>query len=393
MRNLPWIQKYQPKTCKQLQGNAEALATLKQHVLAKKPVLIYGPIGSGKTCSVLALAHDLDYEFIEINASDTRNKEGITTLVGNSLQQQSLFHRGKIILVDEVDAIAGNQDRGGLPTLQKLLDEAKQAVVLTANDPWDSKFSTLRRKVKLVEFKKPDTEILVALLQMICTEEKIQADTTVLKQIARRNDGDIRAAINDLQQVGEGKTTMLEEDLAVLGDREREQTIQQALQLIFKSKHIPDVLPAFEHVDLELDEFFLWIDENLPKEYLTIEELSKAYHMLSTADIFKRRITRWQHWRFLTYIYTFLTAGIALAKHEKKNGFVQYQRSTRLLKIWIANQRKAKKKAIAEKLGDELHGSTREITQQILPYVRLMLQKNKKETFGLEKEDIEVLLK
>lgn len=177
-----------------------------------------------------------------------------------------------------------------------------------------------------------------------------------------------------------------------MGDRKREQTIQQALQLIFKSKQTTDVLEAFEHVDMELDEIFLWIDENLPKEYQR-EDLMRAYRMLSTADIFKRRITRWQHWRFLVYIYAFLTAGIALAKREKHHGFVQYQRTTRLLKIWMANQKKAKQKALAEKLGDELHGSTKRIVKEIIPYVRLMLKYNKKETFGLNKEEVQWMIK
>jgi len=59
----------------------------------------------------------------------------------------------------------------------------------------------------------------------------------------------------------------------------------------------------------------------------------------------------------------------------------------------MAKQRRAKKKALAEKIGEELHGSTRRITQEILPYVRVMLHYNKKQTFGLEKEEIEWLLK
>ncbi|MEK6903045.1 MAG: replication factor C large subunit [Nanoarchaeota archaeon] len=392
MGNLPWIQKYQPKTAKDIHGNREALEKIRRGILAKQPLLVYGPIGSGKTSSVLALARDFDYEILEVNASDSRNKEQIETIVGSSLQQQSLFHRGKIILVDEVDGIAGNHDRGGLPTLQKLLEEAKQAVVLTANDPWDSKFSTLRKKTQLIEFKRPDTLTVISVLQSLCRQENIAVQESVLKHLARRSDGDIRAAINDLQQIGEGKTAITEEDLASLGDRKREQTIQQALQLIFKSKQTTDVLEAFEHVDMELDEIFLWIDENLPKEYQR-EDLMRAYRMLSTADIFKRRITRWQHWRFLVYIYAFLTAGIALAKREKHPGFVQYQRTTRLLKIWMANQKKAKQKALAEKLGDELHGSTKRIVKEIIPYVRLMLKYNKKETFGLNKEEVQWMIK
>ncbi len=43
---------------------------------------------------------------------------------------------------------------------------------------------------------------------------------------------------------------------------------------------------------------------------------------LSRADIFQRRIKRWQHWRFLVYVNALMTAGIALSKETDKNRFV-----------------------------------------------------------------------
>tara|TARA_Y100000310_G_scaffold167610_2_gene167536 strand:- start:18874 stop:20055 length:1182 start_codon:yes stop_codon:yes gene_type:complete len=390
--NLPWTEKYTPKTLAALKGNKEALYKLKQLVLEKRPTFIHGPIGCGKTSSILALASDLGYEVIEINASDVRNKDGIQQIVGNSLQQQSLFHKGKIILVDEVDGISGNKDRGGVPTLVKLITEAKQPIIFTANDPWNSKFSTLRKKTQLVEFTAIDNQEVANYLQEICKKEGVTCAEGILKTIARRTAGDLRAAINDLQQLGDGKKEITTEDLETLSDREREQDIQAALRLIFKSKRAQDVLQAFDRVNINLDEALLWLDENLPQEYKR-KDLVKGYRALSKADVFKGRIRRWQHWRFLVYMNALMTAGIALAKEEKTPGFVQYKRTSRILKMWMAKQRRAKKKALAEKMGEGLHGSTRRITQEILPYVRVMLRHNKKETFGLDKEEIMWLLK
>ena len=56
--------------------------------------MIYGPSGTGKTCSVYAIANELGHEVVEVNASDMRNAEQINQKVGNAINQQSLFAVG-----------------------------------------------------------------------------------------------------------------------------------------------------------------------------------------------------------------------------------------------------------------------------------------------------------
>ena len=40
-----------------------------------KPIFLIGPPGVGKTTIVKALAHQYGYDLIEMNASDTRNRD------------------------------------------------------------------------------------------------------------------------------------------------------------------------------------------------------------------------------------------------------------------------------------------------------------------------------
>ena len=82
------------------------------------------------------------------------------------------------------------------------------------------------------------------------------------------------------------------------------------------------------------------------------------------------RIRRWQHWRFLVYVSDLLTAGVASAKDTKYPGMQTYQRSSRLLKIWQANMRNAKRNAIAEKLAEATHSSKRRVIQDSMPFIR-----------------------
>ena len=118
----------------------------------------------------------------------------------------------------------------------------------------------------------------------------------------------------------------------------------------------------------------LWLDANLPEEYARPEDLARAYDALSKADVFQRRIRRWQHWRFLVYINALLTAGVAVAKDKKYEKFVQYKPTGRLLKIWWANQKSMKKKAIAEKIAHKTHSSKKDILKSTMPYLPLMFR-------------------
>jgi replication factor C large subunit len=341
-----WTQQYTPKSLSEFSGNDESVSKLKHFILNKTVVMIHGPVGSGKTCSVHALASELGYEIIEINASDFRNKNAINDIIKSSLEQQSLFNKGKIILIDEIDGIEGNADRGGVQALSRLLGNKQHALVMTANNPWDKKFTPLRKKSTILEFKTPNYLHVYSVLKRICQKESLQCDDDALKEMAGHSNGDIRGAINDLQGLTEQTKKLTIKDLDTLGYREREESIFNALQLVFKSKDINKVISAFDAVNADLKEAFLWIDENIPREYHG-PNMYAAFESLGKADIYNHRILRWQYWRFLVYVNFFLTVGINLAKTESSEGFTSYKRTTRILKLWLANQRYAKRKSIA----------------------------------------------
>jgi len=88
----PLIRKYIPKTEKDIIGQEENLKQLKNFILnfknqKKNSALIYGPSGTGKTGSVYAIANEIGFEVIEVNASDFRNAEQINQKVGNAIKQ------------------------------------------------------------------------------------------------------------------------------------------------------------------------------------------------------------------------------------------------------------------------------------------------------------------
>lgn len=402
MEHTSWIRKYMPKKLSDIGGHARVLDELKKfvtHFKKGKALLLYGSSGGGKTSSVYALAHDLGYELVEINASDTRNSAQINALVGSASKQASLFFKSKIILVDELDGITGREDRGGVQAILKLIDTSMYPIILIANDPYNKRFSSLRKKSVLLEYKTRHYETMLKLLKKICKQEKINYDEEALTTLARRAGGDMRAAINDLQSLASEDKKLTKKDIEEYGERDKTENIIQALIKVFKTTDIDVALSSFDNVDEDLDKIFLWVDENLPKEYLKPADLARGFDELSRADVFKGRIMRWQYYRFYVYCYNLLSVGVALSKDEKYRTFVNYKPTTRILKLWFAKQRNAKKKAIAEKIGDKTHTSTKRALQDTLPYLRPVFKQNKNEAekistyLDLDKEQVEWMRK
>ena len=401
MEHISWIRKYMPEKLSDIEGHGKVLDELKKfvsHFKKGKALLLYGSSGGGKTSSVYALAHDLGYELVEINASDKRNANQINSLLGGASKQASLFFKSKIILVDEVDGITGREDRGGVQAILKFIDTSSHPIILVSNDPFDRKFSSLRKKSVLLEYKTRPYEAILKFLKKICKKEGIKYDADALTTLARRSGGDMRAAINDLQSLAYDKR-LTKKEVDTYGERDQTEKITQALLKVFKTTDIDVALKSFDNVNEDLDKVFLWMDENLPKEYTKPADLARGFDELSRADVFKGRIMRWQYYRFYVYCYNLLSAGVALSKDEKYRNLVNYKPTTRILKLWFAKQRNAKKKAIAEKIGDKTHTSTKRALQDTLPYLKPVFKKNKKEAekisayLELDKEQVEWLRK
>ncbi len=395
-----WTRKYAPKSTAQIIGQDSGINLLKNFVNnfpRKKACLLYGPPGCGKTSSAIAIATELGLELVELNASDFRNAAGINSIVGAASKQMSLLFKGKIILVDEIDGIAGRQDRGGVQALIKLLSESAFPIIVTANDPFASKFSKLRKSCQMIQFEELKYDTVVKVLREICTKEGITFDKEGLEGLARRADGDVRGAIIDLFILTRIDNKLSKDELEILSDRRHVVGLIDGITRILKTKEVAIALSALNNVSENIDEVLLWIDENMPKEYKKAEDLARAYEALSKAAVFKGRIRRRQHWRFLVYVNALLTVGISLAKDEKYNHVVKYDKPSRILKIWIYNRKNLIRKGIAEKLASVTHSSKKYAFKETVPYIQVIYRNNEKfrqelnESLELDDKEIEWL--
>jgi len=397
---MPFTQKYKPKNLKEFVNQKEAveifLKWFNKWKPGYKPLLFYGVPGTGKTCIAEALANEKFYDFIEMNASDVRSASQIKEVFGHSMTQQSLFKKGKIFLIDEVEGLFGKEDFGGVGEIIKIIKGSQHRIILTSNNPYNPKLRALRQYCVLIEFKKIHVFDIERRLKEICEKEKIKTDKEILRQIAKRAEGDLRSAINDLETVSQCKKEIVVADMEVLGHRERETNIFEVLRNIFKTQSALTAKLAINAADKDPEEIFWWIENNIASEYEKPEEIAKAYDMLSKADIFRKRISSRQNWRFKAYMIDLMTAGVATAKKATYRKFTRYQYPTNIMVLGRTKGSRAASREILGKLSQQLHCSTKKIRNDYLPFLKIMI-KNKKmreniaNSFSLSKDDFSSL--
>jgi replication factor C large subunit len=346
----------------------------------RKALILHGPAGTGKTSLAHAAARENDLEVLELNSSDLRNRLKLEETLRPATQQSSLFKKGKLLLMDEVDGVTGT-DIGGIQELVKLIHSTAFPIIMTCNDVWQSKLSPVRAKSKVVEMKALDLGSIISLLLKISEQEGLNKSPQFLKQIAIKSQGDLRAAINDL----ESYSRIGVEEIDLMDKRNVSQSIFNVLRRLFKERQ--NFLELFDTTDESLDEILLWIEENIPKEYKN-EALVKAYYALGNADLFRGRIYKNQSWRFLVYQNAFQSAGVSFAKPAPLDGFTKYEKPKRILKIWLNNQKIAKKKTIAKKYARMVHCSTKRVLRDFTILIPILKQESIHQKLNFSDEEI-----
>ena len=374
-----WIRKYAPKSLKEYVNQKEAvnkfLTWIKNWKPGSKPAFFYGPPGVGKTALIYAYAKENGLAVIQLNASDVRDYINIRRVIGQSIREASLFGKGKIFLIDEIDGLAPRYDSGAVSELLKIVKKTRYPIVFIANDPFQPKLKPLREISEMIEFKKLSVFDIEKKLIEILQKEGIKADRKVVRAIASRNNGDLRGAINDLEVVARRKKEITLKDVEVLGFREREETIFNALKIIFKTKSPIAAKLSIANVDKDPEEIFWWIEENIANEYEKIEEIAKAYEALSLSNLFRKRIIKRQNWRFLVYANDLMTIGVALAKKETYRKFTKYRPPSVLKLLAKLKQKREEEKEKIKKLARYLKCSTKKVKTEYLPYLKFLKEK------------------
>ena len=378
--------KYAPNSLKEFAGNPSVVEEVRTWALLfennkiQKPLLISGPPGIGKTALAHVLAKEMGWEILELNSSDTRNKNNIEKIVGGATGFSGLFSRFKLILIDEADNFQGNEDRGGIVTITRLIEETKQPMILTANDVWDQKLAPIRGSCKLIDMRRINKITIKNVLEKIAEEEEILISNEDIEKISENCDGDLRSAIIDLQS----KTT---EDF-----RNRDKVIFECMKDLFKADTFNSALASFENSTLDHDMIKLWIEQNIPLEYTEPKELVQAYNYMSRADVFDGRIMKRQEWKLLKYSNSIMLTGVALAKDKKSNKYVKHEFPSYLKSMSLTAKKRGVRKGVLKKICEKCHVSISD-ANIFIPLIQNMIKKTNVGFFEFNEDEISYISK
>jgi replication factor C large subunit len=361
----------------ELIGNNSAIQQLKlfasdiNNNIRRKPLMINGPPGNGKTTAVNLLAKANKWHIVELNASDYRDKESIDNLMVAASQSRTIFGSKNLIFLDEIDELSAKFDKGASSALLNLIEVSKSPIIFTVNNPWEKKIAFLRNHVEMVEFKRVTADAIAEFLAKIVVMNKINISKEMILQIAKQSNGDVRSAINDLLVLDKAPIEYLE----MIGMRDRKIDIFTSLDKIFFANTYSAPLMVTSNSDVDNDMLIQWLDENIYKRYINKSEIYSAYKMLALGSLFANRASRSQYYTYWRYMNVFITSGIALSKHTYPNKNYRYTFPKMVSDLSKSKESRNKVLEIALLMQRKLHLSTSKIINSELSIILNMLKK------------------
>ena len=325
-----WSEIYRPQKVEQMIGNEDArLAVMKwlsRWINGSRPLLLVGPSGVGKTTLVNVLARKFNYDLIELNASDTRNREDLETLIIPMFNNTSVFGRTMLLFLDEVDGISGREDAGGIESLVKIMKEPTIPVIMAANTQDNTKIKQLAKVCKIIKFNPIPLRELAMFLEHVLKSHNKELDAEEKILIVNRSRGDIRSLLNNVQGKVAGYNVMREDIFEI--------DIASAINGYFSSTSLQEAKTFLSHADATYSDprFGVSSDErrkdkinalfsSIVASRIRYDSMAALLDVLSKADVIVGRIGRNRQWSLLKYLDIIIAYGLF---EKSRNRVIKY---------------------------------------------------------------------
>ncbi len=247
---LPWTEKYRPKTLADVVGQHEIIERLRAYVKARSMpnMLFAGPPGIGKTTATLALAHDLFGEnyrgsLLELNASDDRGIDVVRGQIKDFARTIPLADVPfKLIFLDEADALTSDAQHALRRTMEMYAGATR--FILSCN--YSSKIiEPLQSRCAVFRFKPLNESDVTHMLERVAKHEKLDLGDEAIKALIYISEGDMRRALNALQGASMASKKITSDNIFKISSRARPQEIVQMLECALKG----DFIGAREKLD------------------------------------------------------------------------------------------------------------------------------------------------
>ena len=331
-----WTERHRPRSEQLLEGNEVQRRKIRAWLdewqngaPKKKAVLLIGPPGVGKTTVARAIAEDMGWNVIELNASDARNAAAIRKAATSGATHRSLFHdptappSRTLILLDEVDHLSGGLrqvsqerieramegddekpgsslrgDSGGKAELLRLLEQTKQPVMLACNEEmglWgrNSSWRTTRdrfgRHLLKINFVRASDEALRRIARRVLREENVAFEDSAIDALASTNHGDLRALVRDLQVMAtglDGETLTADMVRAHAQASQRDVTVEifPGLDRLYRERTSAEASQLIRTIDKDASDFLNWVHWNNASLFTHAPSVRRGTSTLLQAD-------------------------------------------------------------------------------------------------------------
>ena len=356
-----WTERHRPTSESHLEGNETQrqkirkwLDDWKNGVPKNKAILLVGPPGVGKTTVARAIAQDMGWNVIELNASDARNAASIRKAATKGATHRSLFFnpdendKKTLILIDEVDHLSGGLrsvsesrinnaikvnsdpseavqlkgDTGGKAELLKLLAETKQPVILACNEVmglwgkssnWRSTRERFQRLLMTINFERASKDALRNIARRVLKSESIEYDTAAIEALTNNNPGDLRALVRDLQVICASGINSIDEDAVMqyveLSERDVSVEVFPGLSELYKSNHANDAIKLGISIDKAPSELLNWIHWNNPSIFTNKKAIDRGNRALCQSS--KMLMSMYQNTAHRSWYWSSQISGLA----------------------------------------------------------------------------------
>lgn len=327
-----WSEIYRPVKVRDMIGNEDerlmVMKWLSGWVVGSKPLLLIGPPGVGKTTLVHALARQLDYDLIEMNASDTRNRDQLEQLIIPILVNTSIFGKNILLFLDEVDGISGREDTGGIESIVRIMKQPTIPVIMAANSR-DAKIKELAKVCKTIEFNAVTPRLLMLLIDHVLNHQKKKLNLSEKTSIVDKAHGDVRLLLNILQAKVSGYDASANASADI--------DIAEAINGFFRAQNEDAARSFLLNADASYQDprFGMSAEErrkdmlgalfsSIVSSRIDIVTLADLLEVVSRADLIVGRIARKRQWSLLRYIDNIIAKDLFEKSHSKSIRYNQY---------------------------------------------------------------------
>jgi replication factor C subunit 3/5 len=204
--NHIWIEKYRPKTFEDIIGQDKNINILKNLINNNSlpHLMFHGKSGVGKTSTINAIINKLygkskTFMVMKLDASDDRGINTVRDEIKGFAEKLTIFNRGvKLIVLDEADSMTFDAQFALRRIMEKYSDNTR--ICLICN--YENKIiQPIKSRCLDIRFFPISNNIIHDRLKLICNNENIQYNNEGLDTIVNISDGDMRKAINILQNI------------------------------------------------------------------------------------------------------------------------------------------------------------------------------------------------